>query len=1490
MAPIQNLRGYELEESLGQGGFGAVYRAYQPTVGREVAIKVILPQYANQPEFIRRFEAEAQLIARLEHPHIVPLYDFWRDPEGAYLVMRYIRGGSLRKHLTGKPAELATALSILEQTSLALDVAHRHQVVHCDIKPDNILMDEDGNAYLSDFGIARMMKSDFSGQPVVNEAATLVGSLGYLSPEQARSAVLTQQSDIYSLAIIAFELLTGQHPFQEFSPTTQLLKHLTEPLPLIVNYRSDLPASVDDVIQRATAKKPEERYNTASEFIQSLRYATGSGLLVVQSAPVAPPPPMEMINPYKGLRPFEEADVDDFFGRENLVRKLLERLETPTTLKPSATPREISPYRFLAVVGPSGSGKSSVVKAGLIPALRRGFLPGSSSWLITQMTPGDSPMRQLEDELLQVASRPVTDLQKRLRENSRGLAHILPELFTDSKSEILLVVDQFEEIFTRSTDEAERVLFLESLRNAVTTSDSRLRVIITLRADFYDRPLLYSGFGALMQQRTEVVLPLSPTDLAQAIIGPAERIGVTLERGLPMEIAAEVADQPGALPLLQYALTELFERREGRILTRSAYKSLGGVMGALTRRAEELYNLLDKAGRQAAKVLFQRLVTLGEGTEDTRRRTQRSELDTLSPQVSMVIELYGRARLLSFDRDSITRSPTVEVAHEALIREWHALREWLNENRESIRQQQHLTLTAQNWDSGNRDPGDLYRGARLIQATEWTATHAQELNPLEREFLAASTGQARREEEERLAQQQRELEAAQKLAETEKARAEEQSLAARKLSRRGRYLIAALGLSIVLLVIAAWLGVQANHQRLSAEQNFNRSERLRLAAEASALLLSGADMEAAPLLSLESLKLGYTQEADATLQRAMTFVYPAHILEKFNGIVYAVAFSPDSKYAAVGSLQSAKLFDVESGQMLREFAIGSDLSVSALAFSPDGRLLATGSDDNLIRLWNVESGQQLRALKGQAGYVWSVAFSPDGQELASVGNDDTNLLVWDTASGQEIRKIALPAVTSSVSFSPDGQYLLTGGDDNVARLFNAESGDLLREFHGHKLAVVVVAFSHDGKQIATGSDDKTARIWDTATGQELKRLAGHQESVYGVAFSPDDKYLLTSSYDRIAILWSLERDVIMRKYMGHQGSLYAGSISPDGKWVLTGSADSTARIWPSGLAPDPRQFSHTSSVIGMALSKDGKILLTGTSNGTARLWDTQTGQELRRLSGHKYAIESVDFSPDGKLALTVADDRSMRLWNTQDGRAQKIVTGFNGATWSVHISPDSKTAVTAGEDGLALWSLPDLNKVRTLSDKVMYIAAFSPDGSSILAGGVEGLSIFDAASGALLFEQSLAAENSPYTAVFSPDGQSVAIGGDNGKLSLFTFPALKLVRDFNGHTGSVVSSAFSPDGKLLVSGSHDGSARIWDVASGQQLRVLSSQQALVNSVAFSLDGTQVYIGGADNIVWRWDVDYRALTAYACSVVGHDLTTEEREKYNILDPEPVCGAK
>jgi hypothetical protein len=585
----QIIRGYEIRAPVGAGGFGAVYRAYQPSVQREVAVKIILPQYANQPEFIRRFETEAHLVARLEHPHIVPLYDYWREPDGAYLVMRWLRGGSLRAALARGPWPVEAVARLLDQVAGALSVAHRQSIVHRDIKPDNILLDEDGHAYLTDFGIAK----DIARSAGLTGEDVIAGSLAYIAPEQAQAQPVSPQTDIYSLGVTMYELLAGEHPFAHLSPTEQLLKHISEPLPCLHDKRPELPAALDDVIQRATAKDPGERFPQVSVLAAAFRTALETGAPIAPAEPIVIDlaAPLDAPNPYKGLRAFQAADALDFFGRESLTQRLLARLGE----KDNAA-------RFLAVVGPSGCGKSSVVGAGLVPALWRGALPGSDQWFVVEMLPGAHPLEELEIGLLRIAARHPAGLMEQLRRDERGLLRAARLALPSDDSVLLLIIDQFEEIFTHAKTETAHLLNL--LLAAATDPRSPLRIVVTLRADFYDRPLMYPDFGELMRQRTEVVVPLTTDELERAITGPAERVGAVLEQGLVTAIIADVNEQPGALPLLQYALTELYVRREGHLLTRRAYESIGGVLGALGRRAEEVYAELDADNQAAFRVDF----------------------------------------------------------------------------------------------------------------------------------------------------------------------------------------------------------------------------------------------------------------------------------------------------------------------------------------------------------------------------------------------------------------------------------------------------------------------------------------------------------------------------------------------------------------------------------------------------------------------------------------------------------------------------------------------------------------------------------------------------------------------------------------------------------------------------------------------------------------------------------------------------------------------
>jgi serine/threonine protein kinase len=817
------IKGYELHEQIDRGGYGLVYRAHQLLVDRDVAVKIILPQYANHPEFIRRFEFEAQTVARLEHLHIVPLYDYWREPDGAYLVMRWMRGGDVRTLLTSAPPSIETIARLVEQIGGALAVAHRRGVIHRDLKPANVLLDDSGNFFLADFGIAKDLDQSVSLDE--NNSTGLRGSPAYMAPEQIKAQPVTPQTDIYSLGIVLYELLTGELPFQASTPFEMMFKHVNDPVPPLQKRRAGLPDSLNAIVQRATAKAPDARYATVLDLVKDFQYAAGSGVAARQindDTKATPLPsaakadqsrativlgqdeaPIE--NPFKGLQSFQEIDAPNFFGRETLTKRLLERLAEPGNVS-----------NFIAVVGPSGSGKSSAVHAGLIPALRRGALPGSDQWFIVEMQPGAQPLQELASALLRVAVSPPDQLLERLGSDVDSLRRLIPRLLPrEPGATLVLVIDQFEELFTLVEDEATRAHILHSLIAAVTDPLSRLCVVVTMRADFYDRPLLYPGFSELMRQRTEVVVPLTSDELERAIIGPAVRAGLELEPGLVAAIVQDVGQQPGTLPLLQYALTELVEQRQRRTLTLAAYKASGGVLGALARRAEELYASLEEPGQLAARQLFLRLVALG--------RVQLTELAIAEPRtlaggtgesyqpamIDDLLQLYQRYRLLTFDRDPVTSEPTVEIAHQALIPTWPRLRVWVDISREHLRVQQRLTAAAIEWAANNNDPSFLAAGGPLAQFIALTEAGQIALNAVEQAYLAASLAERDRQEVAERDRQQREIEQARALAEEQRQRAEIQAAASQRLRRRAVFLAGALLVALVTGVAAAVLGIRA---------------------------------------------------------------------------------------------------------------------------------------------------------------------------------------------------------------------------------------------------------------------------------------------------------------------------------------------------------------------------------------------------------------------------------------------------------------------------------------------------------------------------------------------------------------------------------------------------------------------------------------------------------------------------------------------------------
>lgn len=712
------VRGYELREKIGEGAFGEVYRAYQPAIGREVAVKVIREELANDADFIRRFEAEAQLVARLEHPHIVPLYDYWREPDAAYLVMRYVAGGTLASVLDERGLDREETARLVGQVGRALQTAHAAGIVHRDVRPDNILVDDEGNAYLTDFGIALD----------VAEAEHSIGLASlmppYASPEAMQRQTISPRADIYSLGVVAAHALTG-------------IRGEIEAI------RGALDVSTMEVIDKATGPKASDRFGDVGAFVDAIDDVLG----VESDATLA----VEAENPYMGLRSFDSTNSDVFFGRERLVARLLARLGGSG-----------SKSRFVAIVGPSGSGKSSVARAGLLPALRGDAVVGSANWFTVAITPGTHPFEELEAALQSIATTRHSSLLEELG-TENGLHRVAQRILPDDGSQLLLLIDQFEELFTLADAETSDA-FLDLLAAAATDDRGRVRIVTTLRADFYDRPLRHLAVGELLREGTEVITPMTPDELERAITGPLEPLGIRYEAGLVSELVRDVADRTGALPLLQYTLTELFDSRTGNVITNEAYESLGGVSGALIERAEGLFARLGDHAHGAVRQLFLRLVTFGEGVEDTRRRVLRTELEQLDVDRQVldgVLDTFGRHRLLSFDRDPVTRGPTVEISHEALLREWLRLRNWIDGAREGVRNQRRLADAMREWASAGREPAYLLTAGRLGELERWADGTDVALSRPEQEYLDASIAERDRLAAEELERQERTVQAEQ---------------------------------------------------------------------------------------------------------------------------------------------------------------------------------------------------------------------------------------------------------------------------------------------------------------------------------------------------------------------------------------------------------------------------------------------------------------------------------------------------------------------------------------------------------------------------------------------------------------------------------------------------------------------------------------------------------------------------------------------------------
>ena len=1560
------IHGYELLERIGAGGYGAVYRAYQSTVGREVAVKVIHPSFANHPEFIRRFEREAQLIARLEHLHIVPLYDYWREPRGAYIVMRWLRGGSLGSSLREGAYALEAAASLLDQVAAGLSSAHSQGVVHRDVKPSNILLDEEGNAYLGDFGIAKDLEDLDPGSP---EAAEVMGSFGYSSPEQASGGLVTQQSDMYGLGIVLYEMIQGEHPFPNSHSVERLYKHIDEPLPEITAFEPDTSLAINDVVQTATAKDPRNRYQDVLEFAAAFRKAAaldtnGRDAELIESltlreqeilrylvegntnrqiaqmlfvelptvkwhitnvykklgvrsrvqailrvrelnliAPrtgakeeaeevtrtsIALPEP---VNPYKGLRAFDAADSRDFFGREAVVERLISRLASSTEMGGNGK------GRFLAIVGPSGSGKSSLVKAGIVPALWSGQLPGSERWFIVSTVPGSRPLDNLETSLTRVAADQASNVRAHLERDGNGMSRIANLMLPQDDSELLVIIDQFEELYTLVDEESSRKQFMDLLYHAVTDPKSRVRVIVTLRADFYDRPLQYPGFGRLVDANLETLLPLSVEELERAIVRPGENAGVSFEPGLVATIIDDVTYQPGNLPLLQYALAELFELREDRLITTRAFNAIGGAGGALAGRAEDLYQEQDEAGREMIRQMLLRLVALrdsvgetdGPAMTETRRRVPRSELlsATSEPErLDDIIDTYAAYRLLTLGHDPATRRPTVELAHEALLKAWHRMGSWLLESAADLRLQRQLIRATDEWVESDKDESFLMHGSRLASFETWANDTQLVFSEEEREYIEASL--AARERRKIAERQQR----------------DKQAHLERRASRFLRGLVGIMGIG---LVIAIGLTVAA----VSFARQADEQKRLAIARELVSAAIANLDVdpERSILLALEAAET--TSETDGYILpevgNALHLAVQADRIETTVPSVGTVAFSPDGKLLAIGNaVGSIKLWDLEANQW--ELMLSGHLSlISNLVFSPDGRFLASSSFDTEVKLWDAADGAELLVIDSHDTQVNSVGFSPDSRRLATVDRAGT-LRIWNitqVTEQQALERIPLglsepvffeelPGEATDVIYSPTGQWIAAVVPGVGILVWDANSGELTQEIQAVSALGSGIAFSPSGSQLAGSSSDFGATIWDVGTGEPIEFLP-ETAPITHVAYSQDGSILATSARDGNVGLWDVVSGQPIIRLVGQTTGFNFLALSPDGTRVAVGNGPRSTSIWNvsrTGGGELLNVLAHDGKVHDAIYHPEGSRIVSTGEDGQVRLWESSTGALIQSLPGQAEGSNFPAFSPDGSAIAAANRAGGVSIWDSSSGRELMTLSGDGPSITAVTFSPDGSRLAAGGEGGIAhVWDLASGERAATIHNPggaALTDLIYSPAGDQLFTFDWEGFSgAWNEETGEQLAGSStgLVCEAALWDVALSPNNGLQAVAAFDGLIHIFRAAGdpeagsrYASVRSLAGHEGNVTGVAFNSEGTILATSGFDGTVRLWAVDSWNEISMLTDQNLALEGVDFSPDGRHVVAAGSDGIVREFIVSVEELMEVARSRLSRGFTQAECQRY------------
>ncbi|NJL38884.1 MAG: hypothetical protein HC879_07950 [Leptolyngbyaceae cyanobacterium SL_5_9] len=1198
-------------------------------------------------------------------------------------------------------------------------------------------------------------------------------------------------------------------------------------------------------------------------------------------------------NPFPGLRPFRTSEDYLFYGREGQIDQLV---------------RVLSDTRFLTVVGVSGSGKSSLIRAGLIPALHGGFMAtAGSTWRIAILRPEDNPIRNLARSLHQAGlfypdeedpEISVDVLETLLRRGSQGLLDVTWQAQLPEATNLLVLVDQFEELF-RFKQESDRrhaadeaAAFVKLLLNTRGQRELPIYIILTMRSDFLGECAQFRDLPEAINAGQYLIPRMTRTQIRAAIEQPVAVGDATITPQLVNKLLNAVGDNPDQLPILQHVLMRIWDiwaatHQPDEPLDLEHYKRTGGMECALSNHADLIYRELSDRQQKIAELLFKRLTQRTPEGQDTRDPARLGDICAIARATEMeviaVVEAFraeGRSFLMPpvDEAETLSVNSLLDISHESLMRLWQRLRTWVAEEVESAEAYRRLVHAAQRHES---EQGELWTGIDLASALRWK-TEAQPDEIWARRYHPLNSSAIFRQSIDFLN------------------KSEQNRLY--ELNRERRIGISLIVLSLATALAAVLASLQyVNAQRFQLESKNSLLTSRLSSAEATFALNDQLAALVIALQSGEQLQQPSTVSSDIKLSAIATLrqivygirerdrfihgIQPDNFLDEKKGWVYSASLSSDGRWMASGGGDfTVKLWSTDG---TRFYTLeGHTDAVHDVAFSPTEPLLASAGADNVIRLWRLD-GSPVRLIGTPKTtdelrlVIEAISFSPDGTLIAAAQRDGT-VMLWDI-SGNLVRTFSgHQGWVHGVDFSPGGDRLVSGSADGTVKLWDI-SGTLLKTWN-HDESVQDVAFSPDGQLVASAGNDNHIKLWQV-DGELVRTLVGHSDFIYGVKFSPDGEAIASASTDRTAKLWNAADGTLLDTFQGHRNVIQSIDFSADGETLISAGFDNTVRLW-SRTRTDLERVENPEGIEirSVSISPNNQLVAFADDNGTVNLWNTATQAFLEPLEEHEAEVFSTAFSSDGQYLLTGSLYGTVKLWKIGESKSLQTLeiqdsgqnnsgqnnSGQNNSeqnrdtTYSVTFHPDKELIAGASSNGtITLWDI-DGRLLRSFQahEGGIYGLAFSPNGNQIASASEDQTVKLWSLDGRLLTSFT-GHQDWVYSVSFSPNGQEIVSASADRTIRRWRLDGALIGRPLRGHENAVSNAIFAPDGNTIASASYDNTVRLWSHRQGTLLRTLEGHDDFVYSLSFSADGKTLSSSSADGSVILWNLDLENLMNRGC---------------------------